>query len=64
MIFSVLPLVQYIAGPASFVLLVIMLVKFWDFKGQAERGPVAGVNPPYATAAAPMKKIDPTNPYA
>lgn len=61
-VFSVIPLVNYIAGPASFVLLIITMVKFWDYKGQAERGP-ANVTPTYATASAPLKK-DPANPYA
>jgi hypothetical protein len=62
-VFSVVPLVQYVAALAWFVLVIILLVKFWDLKGQVERG-AAGIVPTYATPSAPLKKVDPTNPYA
>ncbi|HEV7280127.1 MAG TPA: hypothetical protein VGN57_07945 [Pirellulaceae bacterium] len=62
-VFSVVPIVQYIASLAWFILVIILLVKFWDLKGQAERA-AGGIVPTFATASAPLKKVDPTNPYA
>lgn len=63
-VFSMIPYLGAIPGIASFVLLIVMLVKFWGLKAQAESGPAVGFNPPYATPSFPVKKIDPTNPYA
>ena len=34
---SLIPCVNYIAGPASLVLLIIVIVKLWGLKGEAER---------------------------
>ncbi len=34
---SIVPCLNYIAGPASLVLLIIMLVKLWGLKGEAEK---------------------------
>lgn len=62
-VFSVVPIVQYIAALAWLILVIILLVKFWDLKGHAERAG-AGIVPTYATASAPLKRVDPTNPYA
>lgn len=59
-IFSMIPYLGVIPGFASLILLILMLVKFWDYKGQAERGYV----PTYAAPAPIAKKSDPTNPYA
>jgi len=35
---SVIPLLNYLTGPASLVLLIIYLVKIWGLKGEVDRG--------------------------
>jgi hypothetical protein len=39
---SVVPCLNYLAGPASLVLLIIMLVKLWSLKGEVERDLAGG----------------------
>ena len=39
---SIVPCLNYLAGPASLVLLIIMLVKLWSLKGEVERDQAGG----------------------
>jgi hypothetical protein len=45
---SLVPIVQYVAGPASLVLLIIVLVKFWELRGRIPEGASPGMAPPAA----------------
>lgn len=59
----VLPLVMYVAFPASYVLLIILLVKISRLRREAEEL-VGRPLPESARPMLPAKKVDPANPYA
>lgn len=59
----VLPVLMYVTFPASYVLLIILLVKISRLRREAEEL-VGRPMPENVAPAMPAKKVDPANPYA